>query len=179
MRHQTLGAATVVSAILAFGVAPLLAQQAAAQKIGFVNVQSILQQAPGFAQAESTYKVEFEGYKNEVTRMQASMDSAASEFEQASVLLSPSARAAKRKDLQAQQDKLDQRTAELREKATTRERELLDPIQSKVNSIIETVRAEGNYAMIFDVSAQGSGILTADKALDLTEKVIKRLLASK
>ena len=49
-----------------------------------------------------------------------------------------------------------------------RERELLDPIQTKVNSVIEGVRAAGNYAMIFDVSAPNSGIVTADKSLDLT-----------
>ena len=56
-------------------------------------------------------------------------------------------------------------------------RELLDPIQTKVNSVIEGVRAAGNYAMIFDVSAPNNGIVTADKSLDLTQRVIQQLKA--
>ena len=77
-------------------------------------------------------------------------------------------RDAKRKELQGQQQKLEQRTQELQQRAADRERELLEPIQTKVNSIIEGIRAAGNYAMIFDVSAPNSGIVAADKSLDLT-----------
>jgi len=91
------------------------------------------------------------------------------------VLLSPTQRAAKRKDLEGQQQQLEKRTQELQQRAATRERELLDPIQSKVNSVIEGMRASGNYAIIFDVSAPNSGIVTADKSLDLTQKVIQQL----
>ncbi len=87
-------------------------------------------------------------------------------------MLSPTQRAAKRKHLEAQQQKLEQRTQELQQRASGRERELLDPIQTKVNSVIEGIRAAGNYAIIFDVSAPNSGIVTADKSLDLTQKVI-------
>src|SRR6267142_460311 len=108
---------------------------------------------------------------------QATLDSAAADFDQQSVMLSPTQRAAKRKDLQTQQQKLEQRTQELQQQAATRERELLDPIQTKVNSVIEGVRAAGNYAMIFDVSAPNNGIVTADKALDLTQRVIQQLKA--
>ena len=68
-----------------------------------------------------------------------------------------------------------QRTQELQQRAATRERELLEPIQSKVNSVIEGIRAAGNYAIIFDVSAPNSGIVTADKSLDLTQRVIQQL----
>ena len=46
-----------------------------------------------------------------------------------------------------------------------------------MNSVIEGVRAAGNYAMIFDVSAQNSGIVAADRSLDLTQKVIDQLKA--
>ena len=58
-----------------------------------------------------------------------------------------------------------------------RERELLEPIQTKVNSVIEGVRAAGNYAVIFDVSAPNNGIVTADKSLDLTQRIIQQLKA--
>jgi len=155
--------------------APLAAQQAGAGKLAYVNTQAILKSTPGYAQAESTFTKELQTYRGEVQKLQSSLDSAASDFEQQSVMLSPTPRAAKRKDLEGQQQKLEQRTQELQQRASTRERELLDPIQTKVNSVIEGLRASGNYAMIFDVSAPNSGIVTADKSLDLTDKVIQQL----
>ncbi len=152
-------------------------QQAGNPKIAYVNTQAILKSTPGYVTAESTFTKELATYRVEVQKLQASLDSAASDFDQQSVMLSPTQRAAKRKDLQAQQQKLEQRTQELQQKAATRERELLDPIQTKVNSVIEGVRAAGNYAMIFDVSAPNNGIVTADKSLDLTQRVIQQLKA--
>ena len=157
------------------GVVPLAAQQGG--KIGYVNTQAILKQTPGYTKAESTFTKELEGYRGEVQKLQATLDSAAADFDQQSVMLSPTQRAAKRKDLQAQQQNLEKRTQELQQKAATRERELLDPIQTKVNSVIEGVRAAGNYAVIFDVSAPNNGIVTADKSLDLTQRVIQQLKA--
>lgn len=154
-----------------------VAAQQGGSKVAYVNTQAILKQTPGYAKAESTFTKELESYRVEVQKLQATLDSAASDFDQQSVMLSPTQRAAKRKDLQAQQQKLEQRTQELQQRAATRERELLDPIQSKVNSVIEGVRAAGNYAMIFDVSAPNNGIVTADKSIDLTQKVIQQLKA--
>jgi outer membrane protein len=159
---------------LVCAAAPATAQQGAG-KLAYVNTQAILKSTPGYAQAESTFTKELQTYRGEVQKLQSSLDSAASDFEQQSVMLSPTQRAAKRKDLEGQQQKLEQRTQELQQRAATRERELLDPIQTKVNSVIEGIRASGNYAMIFDVSAPNSGIVTADKSLDLTDKVIQQL----
>jgi Skp family chaperone for outer membrane proteins len=148
---------------------------AAAAKIGFVNIQAILKQTPGYAKAESTFAKELDGYRSEVNKLQASLDSAAQDFEAQSAVLNPTQRAAKRKDLEGQQEKLQQRTQELQQKAATRERELLDPIQARVNSVIEGIRAAGGYAIIFDVSAPGNGIVTGDKSLDLTQRVLDQL----
>jgi outer membrane protein len=159
------------------GTGSLAAQQASGPRVAYVNTQAILKQTPGYVKAESTFTKELASYRVEVQKLQASLDSAASDFDQQSVMLSPTQRAARRKDLQAQQQKLEQRTQELQQQAATRERELLDPIQSKVNSVIEGVRAAGNYAMIFDVSAPNNGIVTADKTLDLTQRVIQQLKA--
>jgi hypothetical protein len=47
-----------------------------------------------------------------------------------------------------------------------------------VNAVIEGVRAEFNYAMVFDVSAQGNPIVTADRSLDISTLVMQRLQAA-
>ncbi len=173
--------ALVHSYVLSIGLAlcatAASAQQAAGAKVAYVNTQAILRQTPGYAKAESTFTKEVAGYRVEVQKLQATLDSSASDFEQQSVMLSPTQRTAKRKDLQAQQQKVEQRTQELQQRAAGRERELLDPIQSRVNSVIEGMRAAGGYAIIFDVSAPNSGIVTADKSLDLTPRVLQQLKA--
>jgi outer membrane protein len=184
-------------AAVAAAVAPLAAQQkpatkpsqpkpaadaadaAGATRIGFVNIQAILKSTPGYAKAESTFAKELDGYRSEVQKLQAGLDSAAQDFEAQSAVLSPTQRTQRRKDLEGQQEKLQQRTQELQQKAASRERELLDPIQARVNSVIEGIRAAGNYAIIFDVSAAGNGIVTGDKALDLTQRVLQQLQAAK
>lgn len=177
MKLVVVGVWIGLAALSVAGTGSLAAQQAGNPKIAYVNTQAILKSTPGYVTAESTFTKELATYRVEVQKLQASLDSAASDFDQQSVMLSPTQRAAKRKDLQAQQQKLEQRTQELQQRAATRERELLDPIQTKVNSVIEGVRAAGNYAMIFDVSAPNNGIVTADKSLDLTQRVIQQLKA--
>jgi len=177
MKLVVVGVWLGLAALSLAGTGSLAAQQAGNPKIAYVNTQAILKSTPGYVTAESTFTKELATYRVEVQKLQAGLDSAASDFDQQSVMLSPTQRAAKRKDLQAQQQKLEQRTQELQQKAATRERELLDPIQTKVNSVIEGVRAAGNYAMIFDVSAPNNGIVTADKSLDLTQRVIQQLKA--
>jgi outer membrane protein len=176
MKLAVVGVWVSLIAVSVAGPESLAAQQGGS-KVAYVNTQAILKQTPGYVKAESTFTKELEGYRVEVQKLQATLDSAASDFDQQSVMLSPTQRAAKRKDLQAQQQKLEQRTQELQQRAATRERELLDPIQSKVNSVIEGVRAAGNYAVIFDVSAPNNGIVTADKSIDLTQRVIQQLKA--
>ena len=144
-------------------------------KVAFVDSRLILQQTPGYTAADSQFTRELSSWRNEVQRLQASLDSAARDFEQSSVILSPSARDAKRQDLIQQQSTLETRAADLESRAATRQRELLDPIEQRVNVAIEQVRASGNYAIIFDVGSPGSGIVAADRSLDLTQVVIDEL----
>jgi outer membrane protein len=179
MKRFGVGMLVLVMAGPALGWGPgVTAQQALPLKIGVVDMRSVLQQTPGYAKAESTWARELDGYRAEVSKMQDSLAAADSMFEKSSALLSPTARAAKRRDLEAQRDRVEKRTNELREKAGNREAELLEPIQRKVNAAIDSVRAEDKYLLILDASAQGGSVLFADKTLDITGKVIQRLQAS-
>lgn len=152
-------------------------QNTPAQKIAYLNSRAILAQTPGYAQAESTFARELNTSREEVARMQSSLDSAANDFETASVLLSPTAKQAKQRELVAQQQTVTQRQQELQDRMQARERELLEPLQARVQAIIEGVRAELNLAMIFDVAAMGGAMVAADRSLDITPVVIQRLQA--
>lgn len=168
-------AVLVAGTALGFAAVGHTQQPQGGSKVAYVVGRAILSQTPGYSAADSIWQVEVTGYRREVERLQARLDSAAAKFADQSVMLSPASRVAQQKALQAQQDSLDKRQNELQQKAATRQQELLQPIQDRINAVIEGVRAEGNYAMIFDASADGHGILAADKSLDLTQIVIDRL----
>lgn len=154
------------------------AQSSTGCKVAYVAAEPLLKQTPGYTAAESIWTKEVEGYRQEVGKMQDSLTAAAAKFEESSAMLSPTNRDAGRKRLEAQQTALEQRQQELQQRAVARRQELLAPIEQRVTAIIEGIRAEGNITMVFDVSQQGSGILTADKGCDLTQRVVDRLKAS-
>ena len=158
--------------------APRTAAPPGPLKLGFVSSRQILQRTPGYAAAESTFTKEVQGYRDEVTKLQQQLDSAVQAFDQQRIALSPTAAQQKQRDLQGMQQRLQQRTDALQQQAGQREQELLAPIQARVNSIIQGLRAEGNYSFIFDADAPGNPIVAADPALDLTAKVLQRLQAA-
>jgi outer membrane protein len=162
-------------AVLTVVLVPAALSAQGGQKIGYINARAVLMAMPGYVQAESTYNRELASFRAEVEQLQSSLDSAAAEFEQKSVMLSATAKTAKRKDLEAQRDRLERRANELRDKATKREQDLLAPLHGKVNDAIESVRAEGGYGLIFDVSANEGLIVAVDKSLEVTQKVIDKI----
>lgn len=155
-----------------------VAQVAAPGRVAFVNARMVLQGMPGYAQAESTFAKEVELGRVEVGRLQAALDSAVADFQQQQVMLSPSNRAAKQKELEAKNQQVQQKEQEVRQRLAAREEELLSPMQARLTAIIEGLRAEGNYAMVVDLGAQGLGIISYDKSLDITQRVIQRLTPS-
>lgn len=153
------------------------APQQSAVRIAFVNSQSILQQMPGYAVAESTYNKELEGFQNEMLRMRQQFDSTVQAYQQSSVGLTSAQRQAKEADLRRQQQQMEQRSTDLRQRADQRQTELMKPLEDRVKAVIEGLRAERNIGLVFDVAAPGSGIVSADQSLDLTALVVQRLKA--
>lgn len=157
------------------GARPAAPAPAPSVKIAYLNSRAILAQTPGYAQAESLFARELNGSREEVAKLQQSLDSAATDFETASVLLSPSVKQERQRQLVAQQQSVQQRQQELQGRMEQRERELLEPLQQRVQAVIEGIRAEMNYAMIFDVAAMSGAMVAADRSLDITPLVIQRL----
>src|SRR5262249_48151633 len=144
-------------------------------KVAYIHLQEVLRKTPGYVAAESTYRRLVTGYQNELQRLQQQLDSAVQAFDQQSIALSPAARQAKQKDLQAMQQRMVQRQQVLQDSAQAKEDELMEPLRNRINSIIQGIRAEGNYSLIVDADAGGGFILAADPGLDITARVQQRL----
>jgi outer membrane protein len=177
MRFVPLFRSLVVAAALV-GSAGAVQAQAAPGRVAYITARAVLQAAPGYAAAESLWVREVEGYRSEILRLQTTLDSAAQKFEESSVMLSASNRAAERKKLVDQQASLQRREQELQQRAAARRQELVTPFEQRVTEVIEAVRKEGNYALVFDVSGQTNQIVAADTTLDITQRVIDRVKAA-
>jgi Skp family chaperone for outer membrane proteins len=89
-------------------------------------------------------------------------------------VLSPTVRQEKETELQDLQARLEQRATDLQNRQAERERELMGPLEQRVRSVLEGIRAERNLAVIFDLATM-PGIAAFDQSIDLTAMVVLRL----
>lgn len=143
--------------------------------VAYVSTEVVLRQTPGFAAAESTFNAEMRGYQTEVQALQRTLDSAVNTFNQQSIVLSPTARQERAEELRQLQQQLEQRTNQLQTRAAQRQQELVGPLEERIQTVIDGYRAERGLSLVFDVSAPGSNIISADPAIDITPMVVQRL----
>jgi outer membrane protein len=150
----------------------------AAPKFGYVNSAAILSQAPGRAEAETQFNSEVKAYQAQLQRMSDSLQLLAANFDKEAPKLDSVTRERQASSIRAKEADYQKRAQALDQQMQTRQAELVRPIMEQLQKIIEQVRSEDNYAMIFDVGSQTSVIVAADKSLDITEKVLARLKAA-
>jgi outer membrane protein len=154
------------------------AQAAATPKFGFINSAAILAEAPGRAEAENRFKSEVAAYQAQLQRMSDSLQTMAASFDKDAPKLDSATRVSRAKVIQDRETAYQTRARDLDQQMQTRQAELIRPIMENLQKVIEQVRAEDGYAMIFDVASQTSVIVAADKSLDITPKVLARVKAA-
>lgn len=171
-RYFVAGLAALVGLVVA--TAPALAQQN--NRIGFINSQRILAEAPGTSAAQQAFESDMARYRAQIDSLETSLEQAQQEFQRQQSTLGEEARRARQQELQQQFLQYQQRVAELEETAQRRQAELVQPIMRRISEVIEQIREREGYAMIFDASA--GALITADPALDLTDQVLAALRAN-
>ena len=145
--------------------------------IGLVNLETIMQQTPGYEEALQAFREEFQPFEDEIQLMIERRDSMMQEYERQTVVLSPTARQEKETEIRDLQQQYEQRARDLQMRSQARERELVGPLEQRVQAIIEGIRAERNLAIVFDIGST-QGIAAVDVSLDLTPLVVQRLQQS-
>jgi outer membrane protein len=156
----------------------LSAQAAPTPKFGFINSAAILAQAPGRLEAENKFKSEVAAYQAQLQRMSDSLQTMAANFDKEASKLDSATRVARARIIQDREAAYQGRARSLDSTMQTRQAELIRPIMENLQKVIEQVRSEDGYAMIFDVASQTSVIVAADKSLDITEKVLAKVKAA-
>ncbi len=171
-------AAVVLAALAAVPAAAQQPNLGGPLRLAYINSQMILANTPGRVEAESAFAREMAGARVEVERMRQQLDSAVATYNRTQVAMTPAARQTREGELRQMDQRLRERASELDQSMQQREQELSRPLMTRINAVIEGIRAELNISMIFDATAQGGALITADPALDLTPVVIQRLRAA-
>ena len=166
----------VRSVVVACAMAVLPAAAQAQQiKLAYVNSQQILQQAPGRAEAEATYEREANGYRQQVQRMGDSLNTLIQAYDKDVVTLSPAAKETRQKAIRDKEAEYQRRAQDLEQRMAQRQQDLVQPIMDRVQQALNDIRTEEGYTIIFDVASASPAIVSADKNLDITDKVLARL----
>ena len=176
-----LGAAPLAAALVLAASTANAQAATAAPKYGYINLQQVMQAAPGRAEAEAQFQKELQGYQAQIQKMGDSLNVLIADYNKQEASLSPVAKDTKQKSIRAKEEEYQGRQQKLQQQVQAREAELVQPVINQVKKILDGVRTEGNYAMIFDTAAgaqQGIAfVVAADPSLDLTQQVISRLQA--
>ena len=149
------------------------AVEAQTLKIAFINSQEIFLSAPGADAAQQQFDAEMLGYQNEIAQLESELENMDAALQQQQLTLSPEAKANREQQLQLKYEEYQQRSSQLNEVANQRRAALIQPVMDNITAVIEAIREEGAYAVIFDTAA--GSIVSADPTLDLTQDVIARL----
>jgi len=170
--RSSVRAALIAVTTMAFAAAP---SQAQAVKIGYINSAQLLAQAPGRAEAEAQFDREVVAYRAQLQRMNDSLNTLAAAFDKDAAALDSATRQRRGKAVREKETEYQARARSLDSTMQTRQAELVRPIMERVQTVIEAIRAEDGYSVIFDVGSQASVVVAADKKLDITDRVLARL----
>jgi outer membrane protein len=164
---------------LAFTVIAGTAQAQAAvapapSKIGYVKTEALMAAAPGRDAAQATYDKEIAAFTQQQKRWSDSLQKLVDEYKKAAPKLTDAQKQAQELKISTIQSELDAKNQDGQQKMQARMGELLAPLTEIVKKAIEDIRVEDGFSIIFSGDAN-SPIVSADKNLDLTDRVVGRL----
>ena len=175
--HAMIRAALVATTMVTAAGVTATAQQGAPTptKIAYVNTQAIFQSAPGRTEAEAQFEKDRATFGQQVKRMDDSLNTMVADYQQNMSRLDSVTRTRRETALRTKQEEFRQRAATLEEQLNQRRDALLQPIMERIRTALDQIRSEDGYAMIFNNDQQASLIVSADRNLDITERVVARL----
>ena len=151
-------------ALISFSAAVL-----AESKIGFVNSQKILNDAPQAARAKKKIEKDFEKRDQELQRIAKQLQGMQENLDKNAVTMAESDRRTKEREFADLNRDFQRKQREFREDLSQRQNEEMAAIFERVNKIIKQIAEAEKYDIIFQEAVY------ANPRIDITDKVIKAL----
>jgi len=159
-------------ALLAVTFCGLLAagQAGAETRIGYVNFQKLLEEAPQTKTAMQSLENEFGPRRRELMTMQTDLKAKEDKLQKESAVMAESDRANAEKTFRDQQREFSRKAGEFQDDASTRKNEELGKVQRFLFGEIQTYANAQGYDLVL-----GDGVLFAKPPLDITAAVLAQL----
>lgn len=142
-------------------------------RIGFVNGQRVINEAPQAAKAKKKLEKEFEKRDQELQKLAKQLQTVQETLEKNGVTLSDSERRNKERELADLNREFQRRQREFREDLNLRQNEEMAVIYERVNKVIKQIAEAEKYDLILQEAVYVS------PRLDITDRVIKALVEAK
>jgi outer membrane protein len=139
-------------------------------KIGIVDVNKILKDAPQTVSANKKLEKEFSSRTEKLKTKIKSLEADGKKFQKESLTMSDDQREKAERGIQQRRIDIQRDERELREDMDLRRREEIGDLQEKINITIDKMAADDGFDLILY-----SGIAFASTKVDITDKVIKAL----
>lgn len=159
-----------VAGLFAFSASFSANSTAAELKIGYVQVDKILQDAPQTAESGKKLEREFSPRSLDLDKMQKQIRDIEAALDKEGVTLSETERRNKERDASNLKIEFQRKQRELREDINLRKNEELSSLQDRINKAVQTVSETDGY----DLVVYG-GVAYASRKIDITDKVLKLL----
>jgi outer membrane protein len=149
----------------------LAAGQAGAEiKLGYVNFQKLLEEAPQTKSAMQALENEFGPRRRELMTMQTDLKAKEDKLQKESAVMAEADRANAEKTFRDQQREFSRKAGEFQDDASTRKNEELGKVQRFLFGEIQTYANAQGYDLVM-----GDGVLFAKPPLDITAAVLAQL----
>ena len=142
-------------------------------KIGYVNVERIIDSIPGKEEVKKILEEESDVWRGQAEEKMKELQKLRDDYESQKLILSPEKKKSKEEEISQKEQEFNQLWTDLQEKAQKRNAELTQPILDKAEKAINAIAERDNYAIIFDSSV--AAIVFGVAELDLTDEVIEEI----
>ena len=156
----------VLASLLTFS----LSSQSADLKVGYVQVDKILQEAPQTAESGKKLEKEFSPRSQELDRMAKQIKDLETALDKDGLTITDAERRSKERDVQNIKTEFQRKQRELREDINLRKNEELGSLQDRINKAVQSVAKSESYDLVMY-----SGVAYAADKIDITDKVLKLL----
>ena len=139
-------------------------------KIGYVQVEKVLKQAPQTAASNKKLEKEFKGRSEKLKKEIKGVQTKEKSYKKNSVTMSKAERESAVKKIQNSKLDIQRLERALREDIDLRRREEISKLQVRINKAVESVAKKESYDLILYQS-----VAYANKNVDITDVIIKAL----
>ena len=163
MKFNNLAVSLVLAS--AFAAAPAVAET----KIGFVNTEKLLREAPLSVAAQKKLEREFAARQQDLQKLAKQARELQAQLDKDGVTMSDGERKSKERDLSNHSRELQRQEREFREDLNLRRNEELGQIQERARKTIQEIAKAEKYDMILEQAVY------VDAKSDITDRVMKAL----